>query len=71
MLTGLTALRSLGLGNCRKITDKGFRALIIPLSRQSLAEVYMDHRYDSTRFSSVSPRQTQVMPHAFQPSSNI
>ncbi|CAL5228289.1 g11394 [Coccomyxa viridis] len=39
VLTGLTSLRSLSLVNCYNITDKGFKALVAPLSKQSLAQV--------------------------------
>ena len=67
MLTGLTVLRSLKLGYCDKITDKGFRALIVSLSQQCLARVDVDSRYNSKPLSSVSPRQAQIRPRAFQP----
>ena len=38
-LTGLTALRSLSLQYCSVITEEGVRAVVVPLSRQSLAHV--------------------------------
>ena len=39
MLTGLTALRSLSLQLCQSITDEGLRAVVVPLSRHSLARM--------------------------------
>ena len=38
-LTKLTALRSLSLCSCHDISDEGLRAVVVPLSRQSLAWV--------------------------------
>ncbi len=38
-LTNLTALRSLSLCSCHDITDEGLRAMVVPLSRHSLAAV--------------------------------
>ena len=38
-LIKLTALRALSLCRCQDITDKGLRAVVVPLSRQSLAWV--------------------------------
>ena len=38
-LTGLTALRSLSLRSCHDISDAGLRAVVVPLSRHSLAWV--------------------------------
>ena len=67
MLTGLTALRYLNLGGCDNITDEGFRAVVIPLSRQSLAQVDVGSRYRFTPLSSVSLLQAHVKLHAFQP----
>ena len=54
MLTGLKALRSLNLSFCNNITDEGFRAVVIPLSRHSLAQVDVSHRDGATPLSSVS-----------------
>ena len=67
MLTRLTALRTLTLKRCDKITDEGFRALIIPLSHQSLAKVEVDDRYYATPLSSVCPIQTQIKSQVLQP----
>ena len=39
MLTGLTALRRLSLWICNNITEAGLRALVVPLSKHSLAVV--------------------------------
>ena len=39
VLTGLTALRFLSLRDCREITDHGLRAVVVPLSGESLAQV--------------------------------
>ncbi len=39
MLERLTALRSLSLQHCRNITDEGLKAVVVPLSQQSLAQV--------------------------------
>ena len=38
-LTGLTALRSLSLRSCHDISNKGLTAVVVPLSRHSLAWV--------------------------------
>ena len=62
VLTGLTSLRSLSLVNCYNITDKGFKALVAPLSKQSLAQVDV-RGCGLTDLSLVSPKQRTGCTH--------
>ena len=57
MLAGLTALRSLSLQYCHNITDEGLKALVVPLSRHSLAHVDVTGCRRLTSLSSVGPTQ--------------
>ncbi len=57
VLTGLTALRSLSLHECHNITDEGLKALVVPLSKESLAQVAVRGCERLTHLSLVSPKQ--------------
>ncbi len=57
VLKGLTALRSLGLQNCIKVTDKGLKDVVLPLSKHFLASVDMEFCSGLTHLSSVSQMQ--------------
>ena len=57
VLTGLTALRSLSLKECNNITDKGLKAVVVPLSKESLAQVNVQGCSRLTSLSLVSLKQ--------------
>ena len=57
VLTGLTALRSLSLQECHNITDEGLKDLVVPLSKESLAQVDVNGCKRLTSLSLVSPTQ--------------
>lgn len=57
MLTALTALRSLSLQYCHNITEDGLKAVVVPLSRHSLARVDVTGCRRLTSLSSVRHMQ--------------
>ena len=63
MLSALTALRSLSLCACMNITDEGLKAVVVPLSRQSLTQVEVKGCSKITALSLVSLTRDHIKSH--------